>query len=224
MTDDILNIALDGPSGSGKSTVADVLAKEFNLLHLDTGAMYRAVALKAKKLGVSVKDEKSVENYLKNLDLKVYVKDGKQVTVIDGEDVSQAIREPDVSMLASDVSKLKAVREKMSAMQREIARSMPCILDGRDIGTCVMPNAKYKFFITATAEVRAKRRYDELKAKGFDVDYDKLLEEIKQRDYNDSHREIAPLKQADDAVFVDTTNLNATEVADILSGYIKGTK
>lgn len=161
---------------------------------------------------------------MKNLDLKVYVKDGKQVTVLDGEDVSQAIREPDVSMLASDVSKLKAVREKMSAMQREIARSMPCILDGRDIGTCVMPNAKYKFFITATAEVRAKRRYDELKAKGFAVDYENLLEEIKQRDYNDSHREIAPLKQADDAIFVDTTNLNANEVADILSGYIKGTK
>ena len=220
MTNDILNIALDGPSGSGKSTVADVLATKLNILHLDTGAMYRAVALKAKKLGVSVNDEKSVENYLKNFDLKIDVKNGKQVTVLDGIDVSDEIRMPEISMMASDVSKLKAVRVKMVDMQREIANSVSCVLDGRDIGTCVMPNAKYKFFITASPEVRAKRRFDELKVKGYDVDYDALLEEIKQRDYNDANRAISPLKQAEDAILIDTTNLNKEEVVAALMGYI----
>ena len=212
----MINIALDGPAGSGKSTVAKILSKELDILYLDTGAMYRACGLKCVKLGVSVKDENAVSAFINDIDLRIEYKNGSQVTILDGEDVSIAIRRPEVSMLASDVSALKCVRLKMVDMQRKIASSMNCVLDGRDIGSFVLPDAKYKYFVTADSKVRAERRYKELIERGTPVEFDALHEEIKQRDYNDSHREFAPLKQADDAIVVDTSNMSIDEVVNFI--------
>ena len=212
----MINIALDGPAGSGKSTVAKVLSKELDILYLDTGAMYRACGLKCVKMGVSVKDENAVSAFINDINLKIEYKNGAQVTILDDEDVSTAIRRPEVSMLASDVSALKCVRLKMVEMQRKIAESLDCVLDGRDIGSFVLPNAKYKYFVTADSKVRAERRYKELIERGTPVDFDTLHEEIKQRDYNDSHRDFAPLKQADDAIVVDTSNMSVEEVVNYI--------
>ena len=209
---EIYNIALDGPAGSGKSTIAKTLAHDYNILYLDTGAMYRACALKALRLGIDPKDEKAVEEMLPNLHLTVEYKDGKQHTILDGEDVSAAIRENQVSMASSDISAHSAVRVKMVEMQREIAHSMSCVLDGRDIGSIVLPNAKYKFFITADSKVRAMRRCKELYARGEQVDFDKLHAEIVLRDKQDSEREVSPLICADDAVVIDTSNMSIDEV------------
>ncbi len=215
------NIALDGPSGSGKSTLAKAISKHLNILYLDTGAMYRACGLKAKKLGISTKDEQAVSTFIKDIDIKIAYKDGAQVTMLDGEDVSLKIRENDISMLASNISALKCVREKLVALQREIAKEQSCVLDGRDIGTNVLPFAKYKFFITASTEERTKRRYKELKEKGMEVDFDTLYKEIETRDYNDSHREFAPLRQAEDAILVDTTSMSVEEVIKFVLSYVK---
>lgn len=215
------NIALDGPSGSGKSTLAKALSKKLNILYLDTGAMYRACGLKAKKLGISTKDEEMVKTFIDDIDIKIKYKDGSQITMLDGEDVSLKIRENDISMLASNISALKCVREKLVSLQREIAKEQSCVLDGRDIGTNVLPFAKYKFYITATTKERTNRRYNELKAKGQEVDFDTLYKEIETRDYNDSHREFAPLRQAEDAILVDTTNMNVDEVINFVLSYIK---
>ena len=215
------NIALDGPAGSGKSTVAKILAKDYNILYLDTGAMYRACALKALRLGISPKDSEGVGEMLKTLDLRVEYQDGKQVTMIDGEDVSMAIRENAVSMAASDVSAHHSVRVKMVEMQREIAKRMSCVLDGRDIGSAVLPDAKFKFFITADSAIRAKRRFDELSARGEIVDFDKLHAEIIARDKQDSEREFSPLVCADDAVVIDTSSMEIDEVVLTLKNYIQ---
>ncbi|MBR2337053.1 MAG: (d)CMP kinase [Clostridia bacterium] len=212
----MINIALDGPAGSGKSTVAKILSKELDILYLDTGAMYRACGLKCVKMGVSVKDEIAVSAFINDINLKIEYKNGAQVTILDDEDVSTAIRRPEVSMLASDVSALKCVRLKMVEMQRKIAEALDCVLDGRDIGSFVLPNAKYKYFVTADSKVRAERRYKELIERGTPVEFDALHEEIKQRDYNDSHRDFAPLKQAEDAVVVDTSNMSIEEVVNFI--------
>ena len=209
---EIFNIALDGPAGSGKSTIAKILARDYNILYLDTGAMYRACGLKALRMGVNPKDRAGVESILPALDLKVEYRGGTQHTILDGEDVSSAIRENPVSMAASDVSAHPAVRLKMVEMQREIAKSMSCVLDGRDIGSYVLPNAKFKFFVTADSKVRATRRYKELIEKGASVDFDTLHEEIRARDKQDSEREFAPLVCAKDAVIVDTSDLSIDEV------------
>ena len=217
----ILNIALDGPAGSGKSTVAKILAKDYNILYLDTGAMYRACGLKALRLGIDTKDAAGVGEMLKTLDLRVEYQDGKQVTMIDGEDVSFAIRENAVSMAASDVSAHHAVRLKMVEMQREIANRMSCVLDGRDIGSYVLPNADFKFFITADSKVRAKRRYDELAARGEIVDFDKLHAEIVARDKQDSEREFAPLVCAKDAVVIDTSDMHINDVVLTIKNVIQ---
>ena len=218
---EIINIALDGPAGSGKSTVAKVLAKDYNILYLDTGAMYRACGLKALRSGVDPQDRASVEAMLKTLDVKVEYKDGVQHTILDGEDVSTAIRENAVSMAASHISAHSAVREKLVEMQRDIARHMSCVLDGRDIGSVVLPFAKFKFFVTAKSEVRAQRRYDELLARGQKVDFDALHAEIVQRDKQDSERKIAPLKRADDAIEVDTSSMTIEEVVAFVKGKIQ---
>ncbi len=210
------NIALDGPSGSGKSTLAKALSKKLNILYLDTGAMYRACGLKAKRLGISTKDEDMVKTFIYDIDLKIKYKDGAQITMLDGEDVSQKIRENDISMLASNISALQCVREKLVSLQREIAKEQSCVLDGRDIGTNVLPFAKYKFYITASTNERTTRRYNELKAKGQEVDFDTLYKEIETRDYNDSHRQFAPLRQAKDAILVDTTNMSIYEVINFV--------
>lgn len=218
----MLNIALDGPAGSGKSTVAKAIANKLDILYLDTGAMYRACALKCLQCGVDVKDEPKVAEIVKNIDLEIKYDNGGQVTVLDGKDVSSEIRKPEISMLASTVSAHKCVRLKMVEMQRKIAASMDCVLDGREIGSFVLPNAEYKFFVTAKPEVRAERRYKELIARGNDVNYEELLKEIKQRDYNDSHREFAPLVQTADAVYIDTSDMTIDEVVAKVICVVKG--
>ncbi len=216
-----ITIALDGPSGSGKSTIAKALSQKLNILYLDTGAMYRATAIKSLKLGIDTFDEDGVKTFIEDIDLKIKYVDGAQRTFLDGEDVSDKIREPHVSMAASNISSLKCVRLKMVDMQRKIASSMSCVLDGRDIGSFVLPNADYKFYITASVEVRTNRRFAELKQKGHDVDFEQLYKEIEQRDYNDKNRDFAPLKQADDAVLIDTSNMTIEEVINKVVSYIK---
>ncbi len=217
----IINIALDGPSGSGKSTIAKRLSQKLNILYLDTGAMYRATALKAISLGIDTFDADGVSTFIDNIDLRIDYIDGIQHTYLDGEDVSEKIREPHVSMAASNISSLKCVRLKMVDMQRKIASSMSCVLDGRDIGSFVLPNAEYKFFIVASVDVRTDRRYKELKLKGHDVNFEELKSEIEQRDYNDRNRDFAPLKQADDAIVIDTSYMTIDEVANKVLSYIK---
>ena len=216
----MLNIALDGPAGSGKSTIAKQLSKSLSILYLDTGAMYRACALKAKKLGIASNDEEKVNTFINDIDITVKYVDGAQKTYLDGEDVSTAIRENEISMMASNISAIKSVRLKLVELQREIAKVTDCVLDGRDIGTHVLPNANYKFFVTASLDVRAERRYLELLARGQNVDKDALKKEMEIRDYNDSHREFAPLKQADDAILIDTSNMSIDEVINTVTSYI----
>lgn len=218
---EILNIALDGPAGSGKSTIAKILAKDYNILYLDTGAMYRACGLKALRLGVDPKDGDAVERILPLLNVKVEYKDGKQHTILDGEDVSLAIRENSVSMAASDISAHACVRVKMVEMQREIAKGMSCVLDGRDIGSKVLPDAKFKFFIIADSKVRAMRRYNELIQRGEQVDFETLHQEIITRDKQDSEREFSPLVCAEDAMVVDTSNMTVEQVILVIKGAIQ---
>lgn len=207
-----INIAIDGPSGSGKSTVAKRLAKDYDILYLDTGAMYRACALKALRSGVNVEDERNIFNLMQSVDLAIEYQNGSQITLLDGNDVSTEIRQPHISMAASTVSKLPCVRQKMVEKQREIAKKMSCVLDGRDIGTVVLPDAEFKFFLTASPEVRAKRRFDELTAKGYSVDYETIKTEIIQRDIQDTSREISPLKQAEDAILIDSSQMSVEAV------------
>ena len=210
--DKIIRIALDGPSGSGKSTVAKKLSSKLNILYLDTGAMYRATALKALSLGIDTFDEEGVKTFIDDIDLQIKYVSGTQHTILDGEDVSEKIREPHVSMAASNISSLKCVRLKMVDMQRKIASEMSCVLDGRDIGSFVLPNADFKFYITASVDVRADRRFKELTLKGHKVDFDALKQEIEQRDYNDKTREFSPLVKAVDAVEIDTSFMNVEQV------------
>lgn len=218
---EIYSIALDGPAGSGKSTIAKILARDYNILYLDTGAMYRACALKALRVGLDPKDVIAIEKMLPTLDVKVEYREGKQHTMLDGEDVSSAIRENAVSMASSDISAHKAVRVKMVEMQREIAKTMSCVLDGRDIGSAVLPNAKFKFFITADSKIRAKRRFKELLARGERVDFDELHKEIVARDKQDSEREFSPLVCAPDAVKIDTSDMDVEAVVAALKAIIQ---
>lgn len=208
---EIYNIALDGPAGSGKSTVAKALAKKYGILYLDTGAMYRACALEALKTGIDGKDRADVEKMLETLSVDVEYKDGAQHTYLNGADVSEEIRTNEVSMAASDVSAHPAVRAKMVELQRKIAKNTSCVLDGRDIGSTVLPNARFKFFVTADCNVRAERRYKELIARGQSADLNEVLSQIVLRDKQDAEREFSPLKQADDAIVIDTSNLSIDE-------------
>lgn len=210
--DKIIKIALDGPSGSGKSTVAKKLSKKLNILYLDTGAMYRATALKALSLNIDTFDENGVKTFIDDINLEIKYIDGAQHTFLDGEDVSERIREPHVSMAASNISSLKCVRLKMVEMQRKIASTMSCVLDGRDIGSYVLPDADFKFYITANVDVRANRRFIELSLKGHKVDFDELKKEIEQRDYNDKNRDFSPLVKADDAIEIDTSYMTVDQV------------
>lgn len=207
-----MNVAIDGPAGAGKSTIAKILAKELGFLYLDTGAMYRAVALKMLRTGISVQDEKGIEAQLTHTEVDVCHKDGKQCVLLDGEDVSDSIRTPEISSAASTVSKYACVRGALLSLQRSIAARSDVILDGRDIGTVVLPKAEYKFFLTASVEERAARRYKELTEKGVACSFEDIKRDIETRDYNDSHRTIAPLRKADDAVEIDTTHLTIEEV------------
>lgn len=209
-------VALDGPSGSGKSTVAKLLAKKLNILYLDTGAMYRACALQAVREGVNSFTEEAVAPLMDTLDLRIEYRGGAQHTLLGGVDVSEDIRRPEVSMAASHISALQCVREKMVQMQRKIASEQSCVLDGRDIGTHVLPQAQFKFYVTASVPVRAKRRYDELRAKGFDVEYAAIEKEIEERDANDMNRTFSPLRRAEDAVLVDTSSMTVEEVVSFI--------
>lgn len=216
-----LVIALDGPAGSGKSTAARNLARELDILCLDTGAMYRACALACREAGVAVSDEDAVCALIGKTDLRVEYRDGRQVTMLGDRDVSEEIRSPGMSQLASEVSALACVRSAMVAMQRRIASEMSCVLDGRDIGTNVLPEARYKFFVTASDEVRARRRLEEDRAKGYDVRYEDVLRDIRERDRRDSERAIAPLKCAEDAVVVDTSDMSPEEVVQFIRNKIQ---
>lgn len=202
----MINIAIDGPAGSGKSTLAKNVAHKFNILYLDTGAMYRAIALSMKNNNIDVENEKLVIEQLNKINLEIKYINSVQHVLLDGRDVTKDIRANDISMLASTVSKIMLVRQKLVEMQREIAAKNDCVLDGRDIGTYVLPNAALKIFLIATPEVRAQRRKNELTQNGINVEYEVLLNEIKARDLQDSSRDFAPLKQADDAVVIDTSN------------------
>lgn len=217
----MINIAIDGPAGAGKSTIARSLATKLGYIYVDTGALYRAVGVNAMRSGADTKNAEQVEATLKGADVSLRFVDGEQRVFIGEEDVSVVIRTPEASMAASNVSAVPAVRAFLFDLQRDIAAKNNCIMDGRDIGTVVLPNAQVKIFLTASAEVRAKRRYDELLAKGMQADYNQVLEEMIQRDYQDTHREIAPLKQADDAVLVDTSDMNLEQVIDTLDNIVK---
>ena len=203
------SIAIDGPAGAGKSTIARRLAKELGYYYVDTGAIYRTVAYFLDLLGVSPKDVDGVERYIDELTINIeYDEDGVQHMIMNGMDVSGDIRTQDISQKASLVSAHAVVRDVLLDMQRDVAKQHNVIMDGRDIGTVVLPKADVKIFLTASPEVRAKRRTDELIAKGQKANYDQILKEIQQRDYQDTHRPIAPLKMAKDSIKVDTSDLD----------------
>ena len=217
----IINVAIDGPAGAGKSTIAKRVSKELGFIYVDTGALYRAVGLNSLKLGKNTRSEEEVIPTLEGLQVSLRFVDGEQRVFLGDEDVSTAIRQNEVSMAASNVSAIPKVREFLFELQRSIARENNCLMDGRDIGTVVLPHAQIKIYLTASAEARADRRYKELIEKGQQVDYDEILKEIELRDYQDTHREIAPLKKADDAILVDTTNLNLEESIEYILNVIK---
>lgn len=217
----MINIAIDGPSGAGKSTVAQEIAKRLKIVYLDTGAMYRAIAWIAIDKGIDPNDEKEVEKILPDAHIVIDYKDNKQIVYANSNDVTKAIREHYISKAASDISKIPSVRLKLVEMQRKIARSKDVVLDGRDITSFVLPEAKHKFYLTASAEERANRRYLELREKGIDIDYSKLLEDINLRDKNDMERDFAPLVKTDDSILIDSTNLTKDEVVDKILSHIK---
>ncbi|MBE6917631.1 MAG: (d)CMP kinase [Ruminococcaceae bacterium] len=208
-----VSIAIDGPAGAGKSTIARAIAKELGYYYVDTGAIYRTVAYFMDLLGISPKDVDGVERYIDELTINIeYDDEGVQHMIMNGMDVSNDIRTQDISQKASLISAHAVVRDVLLDMQRDVAKAHNVVMDGRDIGTVVLPKAQVKIFLTASAEVRAKRRTDELIAKGQKANYEQILKEIQQRDYQDSHRAIAPLKMAKDSVKVDTSDMTIDEV------------
>lgn len=220
--DKIFSIALDGPSGAGKSTVAKAVSKRLKITYLDTGALYRALGFVCLQNGVDVKDAIAVENCIKDVDVGIEYRDGQQCVTAAGVDVTSKIRTPEVSMAASAVSAVPYVRKKLLGLQRGIAEKSSVILDGRDIGTVVLPQAEFKFFLTASAEVRAKRRFDELTAKGQAVVYEDVYNDVITRDRNDSTRAVAPLKRANDAIEINSDNMTAEQVTDYICDSVVG--
>lgn len=210
-------IAIDGPSGAGKSTLARRAAKEFGFLYVDTGAIYRTVGLAAHRQGIDCHDEPAVSSMLPSLDIRMgYNEKGEQRMFLNGEDVSEAIRAPEISICASDVSSLPVVRSFLLEMQRKCARENNVLMDGRDIGTVVLPDAELKIFLTASAEARAQRRLKELLEKGTETCFEDVLRDIEYRDYQDTHRETAPLRCAEDAVLLDTSDIGLEESCELL--------
>lgn len=207
---DKVNIAIDGPSGVGKSTIADIIAEKLNYIHLDTGAMYRCVAYYIKKNAIDFKNDEKLKEALAN----VHISFDEGRVFLNDEDVTSIIRTNEISMMASKTSALPLVREKLVSLQQEIAASKGYVLDGRDICAVVLPNAEVKIFMNANAKARAQRRYDEYISKQIDADYETIYQDIIARDYQDSHREISPLKKADDAIEIDTSHLTIEEVVE----------
>lgn len=212
-----LNIAIDGPSAAGKSTIADLLAKRFQLTHLDTGAMYRCCAYAAVSRGISLDDENALYEMIQTLDIRF---DENKDVYIGNEKVSLEIRKNDISMAASKVSAFAKVREALVAMQQEIAKEKGYILDGRDIGTVVLPDADVKIYMVASVEARAMRRFKEYQDKGIAADYETIYQDIMQRDYQDTHRKASPLQKASDAILIDTSDMSIDQVVDKIANII----
>ncbi len=211
MSNTVINVAIDGPAGAGKSTVSRGAAKQLGFVYVDTGALYRAVGVNALRKGINTRDKAAVAESINGINVDLVFENGEQKVLLNGEDVSSEIRTPPASMAASDVSAVPEVRAFLFDLQKNIAAKSNCIMDGRDIGTVVLPDAQVKIFLTASPEERATRRYRELVEKGSEVSYKEVLEDLIERDYNDSHREIAPLKPAEDGVIFDTTGLTLEE-------------
>lgn len=217
----MISVAIDGPAGAGKSTLARKAAKELGFIYVDTGALYRTVGLKFSKKGADTNLNCDICSVLESTTVDIRFVNGEQRVFLDGEDVSEEIRTPTASMMASAVSAKGEVRAFLLEMQRKLARENDVLMDGRDIGTVVLPNATVKIFLTASAEERARRRYDELIGKGMTVSFEEVYDDMVKRDYADSHREIAPLKQADDAILADTTGLEPHESLDLILKIVK---
>ena len=208
------NVAIDGPAGAGKSTIAKLVAKELNFIYVDTGAMYRAIALFLLNKGISKDDEKAIADVCGEIDIEIKHADGLQQVWLNGQDVSAEIRREAVGNMASATSVYSCVREKLLSLQRDIAATQDVIMDGRDIGTCILPNAQAKIYLTASVSTRAKRRYQELCEKGVSCDLEEIKKDIEDREYRDMHREISPLKQAEDAVLVDSSDMTIEQVVE----------
>ena len=216
----MISIAIDGPGGAGKSTIAKALAKKLGFIYVDTGALYRAIGLYMINNGVDLKNAAAVTEKLDEVEVELKYVNGEQRVLLCGDDVSEDIRKPEVSMAASDVSAIPAVRDFLLGLQRKMASENNVIMDGRDIGTVVLPNAQIKLFLTASAEERAMRRYKELIEKGKKVEYETVYKELCERDYQDSHREVAPLKPADDSTIIDTTGNDLEKSVQVLTDFI----
>lgn len=212
------NIAIDGPAGAGKSTIAKAVAKKLNMIYVDTGAMYRAMALFMLRENIAADDVSAVSEKCKEAYITISHEGGEQVVWLNGENVNAFLRTEEVGKMASVTSAQPAVREKLTALQKQLAAENDCVMDGRDIGTCVLPNAQVKIYLTADSKVRAKRRVDDLAAHGESCDFEQILKNVEERDYRDMHREHSPLRQAEDAVLVDSSNMGIEEVTARIIG------
>ena len=207
-------VAIDGPAGTGKGTVTKIIAEKLNLIYIDTGAMYRAVCVKALNNNIEPEDIENIKKMLENISIKLSIKDGKQQVLLDGKNITDEIRTPKVDSYVAKFAAIKEVREKMTPLQREMKNEGNIIMEGRDIGTVIFPDAEVKIYLDATVEERANRRYKQNLEKGIDCTYDEVLKSIKERHILETTREIAPLRQADDAIYVDTTELSIEEVVE----------
>lgn len=210
-------VAIDGPAGAGKSTIAKLVGKEFNLMYINTGAMYRAVALKSKENNLGSEKINEICSLINTMEMHFENDD----LILNGVNIQDEITLPEISEIVSQYASIPEVRSKLVVLQRKMSEKYNVIMDGRDIGTVVLKDSKFKFFLTATPEERARRRFTELVNRGIDVNYDKLLEDIIKRDYIDSHREVDPLKKADDAIEIDSSNYNINEVTEIICNFIE---
>lgn len=211
-----INIAIDGPAGAGKSTIAKKLAKELGFVYVDTGAMYRSMGLYFLRKGVDGKDEGAIQAGCPEISVSIQYENGEQQVLLNGENVSGLIRTEEVGKMASTISAYGFVRDTLTELQRNLARTQNVIMDGRDIGTCILPNADVKIYLTASVECRATRRYKELLGRGMDANYDEIAADIAKRDEQDMNREVAPLRQAEDAVLVDSSYMNIDEVVEAI--------